>query len=137
MYSSEMCSVNARLVDSAQIVHTLTSCICNFLLVVGRRLLIYPNIIVNFYAFLKVYVLLLFFFPIGNSEWPVLLEIISFTINISPSSSLVWLVFLFYFMYILSLVLFLAMKSTFHILMSQKILCICVIRESTNFYPII
>ena len=63
-----MCSVNARLVDSAQIVHTLTSCIYDFLLVVGRRLVIYPNIIVNFYAFPKVYLLLLFFFQLETQN---------------------------------------------------------------------
>ena len=136
MYFSEKCSINARLADSAQIVHTLTGCMSNFLLLVWRRLVIYPNIIVYFSAFLKS-LFISVIFPLGNSEWPVLLEIIFFTINISPSSSLVWLVFLFYFICIFSFVLFLDIKSTFKILMSQQVVCICVIRESVNFYPII
>ena len=67
MYFSEKCSINARLADSAQIVHTLTGCMSNFLLLVWRRLVIYPNIIVYFSAFLKS-LFISVIFPLGNSE---------------------------------------------------------------------
>ena len=66
MYFSEKCSINARLADSAQIVHTLTGCMSNFLLLVWRRLVIYPNIIVYFSAFLKS-LFISIIFPLGNS----------------------------------------------------------------------